>query len=148
MKGAQLLAALAADNLELILKGSSFPPGTNGPAPFLQPTLNAGPPRGEGGRENARTLELGPPALRLFTNKLPALDRQHLVARGGDHKQPASVRRKQPVTDQPAFSAPQAPLPPAQQGSSTNGKKTKAIKNKASKRYWPKLKKEIFKWGE
>jgi hypothetical protein len=81
MTDAQLLAALAADNFELILQGSNFPPATNGPAPFPRPTLDSGPTRGGGRRENERTLEPGPPALRLFPDPL---DRQQPALREGE----------------------------------------------------------------
>jgi hypothetical protein len=61
MMDVELLAALAADNFELILVGSRFPPGTNGPVPTPQTMLDTGQGSDEERRENVRTLERGPP---------------------------------------------------------------------------------------
>jgi hypothetical protein len=69
----ELLAALAAGNFELILEGSTFPPGTNGPARTPQTMLNTG----QGTRENARTLEQGPPPQRPPTLQQPGPASHH-----------------------------------------------------------------------
>jgi hypothetical protein len=67
MTDVELLAALAADNFELILEGSRFPPGTNGPGPTPQTTLDTGQGSEKERIENARTLEQGPPPQRPST---------------------------------------------------------------------------------
>jgi hypothetical protein len=162
----ELLAALAADNFELILEGSRFPPGTNEPRPTPQTTLDTGQGRGD----NVRTLEQGPPPQRPTTRQQPGpasqhpartkqnqarpLDQQQRPAGqikanrghqdGDSQAQPGYSSQKQPMGHQPPASTPQAQLPTARQGASTNGRKTGQTKKKALKRYWIK----VFRQGE
>jgi hypothetical protein len=69
MTDVELLAALAADNLELILEDSRFPPGTNGPGPTPHKTLDTGQGSKGERREIARTLEQRPPPQRSSTSQ-------------------------------------------------------------------------------
>jgi hypothetical protein len=157
MTDVELLAALAADNFELILEGSKFPPGTNGPGQTPQTTLYTGQGSEEERRENARMLEQGPPPPAPLhpptaSSHQPAPGaRQTATAtedgqtgrskpRTAGQGQPHTARQLQPETaDQTPASTPQAQLPTAQPGALNNGKKTRKTKNKAINCYWPKV---------
>jgi hypothetical protein len=71
MADVKLLDALAADNIELILEGSRFPPGTNGPRPTSQTRLNTGQGSREVRRKSARMLKQGPSPQRPSTSLGP-----------------------------------------------------------------------------
>jgi hypothetical protein len=97
MMDVELLAALAADNFELILVGSRFPPGTNGPVPTPQTMLDTGQGSDEERRENVRTLERGPPPpLRPSTRQHPVPASQHPAC--GDQQEQASPLDQQQRT--------------------------------------------------
>jgi hypothetical protein len=166
--GCRVVGSTSSRQLQLILEGSTFPPGTNGPAPMPQTTLDTG----QGTRENARTLEQGPPPQRPLTSHHPAspkrnqasplakqqqaspLDQQQGPAGqeeanrgqqdGDSQAQPGYYSQKQPRGHQPTAGTPQAQLPTAQQGAATNGRKTRQTKKKALKRYWAR----VFHQGE
>jgi hypothetical protein len=58
--------------VDLILEGSRFPPGSNGPGPTPQTMLDTGQGSEEERRQNARTLEQGPPPQRPSTRQQTA----------------------------------------------------------------------------
>jgi hypothetical protein len=85
MTDVELLAALAAGNFKLILEGFTFPPGTNRPAPTPQTTLDTG----QGTRENARTLEQGPPPQRpLASHHAASIERNQASRLTSNEGQP------------------------------------------------------------
>jgi hypothetical protein len=106
MTDVQLLAALAADNFELILEGSSFPPGTNGSAPGQQQTLDTEQRYGEGGKENARTLKPGPPPQLPSTSQRRAHDQQQQASPAVSARNSPAWTSKQKRTSNAAATSP------------------------------------------
>jgi hypothetical protein len=109
MTDVELLAALAAGNFELILEGSTFLPGINGPALTPQTTFNTG----QGTRENVRKLEQGPQPQGPPALQQPGLASHHPTCTKQNQASPLAQQQQASPLDQQRW--------PAGQGKANRG---------------------------